>query len=96
MAPQEENQIKDTKVEYENCCYSDQLLLSMQSATPDELLIAMFYLSQEYREEIKELKKRIDALEGKTWDQSYEEAMKNYPGMRLPPGRRRNALDFPS
>jgi hypothetical protein len=63
MAPKEEKQIKDTKVEYENCCYSDQLLLLMQSATSDELLVAMFYLLQEYRDEIKQLKKRVKDVE---------------------------------
>jgi hypothetical protein len=63
MAPNKGNQIKDTKVEYENCCYSDQLLLLMQSATSDELLVAMFYLLQEYRDEIKQLKKRMRDVE---------------------------------
>jgi len=94
MAPQGENQIKDTKVEYENCCYSDQLLLSMQSATPDELLVAMFYLLQEYRDEIKHLKKRIGELEGVSGENDFM----NYPDMRMGPGRQRKnprkAADF--
>ena len=94
MAPKEENQIKDTKVEYENCCYSDQLLLSMQSATPDELLVAMFYLLQEYRDEIKHLKKRINKLE----EVDGEDSFTNFSDMWMGPGRQRKkprkAADF--